>query len=193
MNNNGTEETNKTVEEPIAQEVSEIELLKNTIAELEKSNEFLKDQVLRKAAEFDNYKKRIENDILATTKFCNEELIESLLPVLDDFERYLEHSQDENANNAFYKGVGMIYNKLLKNLEQRGLKKLETVGQQFDVNLHDALLVMPNADPKTPPHTVLKEVEKGYSLHDKIIRHAKVIVSGEINTTNGSQSEIGVD
>ncbi len=193
MNNNSTEEVNKTVEEPITQEVSEIEVLKNTIAELEKSNEFLKDQVLRKAAEFDNYKKRIENDILTTTKFCNEELIESLLPVLDDLERFLEHSQEENANNAFYKGVGMIYNKLLKNLEQRGLKKLETVGQQFDVNLHDALLVMPNADPKTTPHTVLKEVEKGYLLHEKIIRHAKVIVSGEIDTTNVGQSESGAD
>lgn len=193
MNSNSTEEANKTVEEPIAQEVSEIEVLNNTIAELEKSNEFLKDQILRKAAEFDNYKKRIENEILSTTKYCNEELIESLLPALDDFERFLQHSQEENSDNPFYKGVELIYNKLFKTLEQRGLKILETVGQSFDVNLHDALLVMPNTDPNTPPNIVVKEVQKGYTLYDKVIRHAKVIVSGEANMANGNQTESGAD
>lgn len=193
MNNNDTEEINKPVEEPTTSEISEIDTIKNTIAELEKSNEFLKDQVLRKAAEFDNYKKRIENEILSTTKYCNEDLIESLLPALDDFERFLQHSQEENSDNPFYKGAELIYNKLLKTLEQRGLKILVTVGQTFDVNLHDALLVMPNTDLNTPPNIVVKEVQKGYTLYDKVIRHAKVIVSGEANTIDGNQAESGAD
>jgi len=116
-----------------------------------------------------------------------------LLPALDDFERFLEHSQEENSDNPFYKGVELIYNKLLKTLEQRGLKILETVGQPFDVNLHDALLVMPNTDPNAPPNIVVKEVQKGYTLYDKVIRHAKVIVSGEANAINGNQTESGAD
>jgi molecular chaperone GrpE len=190
---NNTEEINQPVEEPVPQEISETEQLKNKITELEKSTGFLKDQLLRKAADFDNYKKRIENDILTTTIYCNEELIESLLPALDDFDRFLEHYQYQDTDNAFFKGVELIYNKLLKILEQKGLKKLETMGQPFDVNLHDALLVMPNNDPNTPPHSVVKEVEKGYLLHDKVIRHAKVIVSGEVSATDGSPTEGGAD
>jgi molecular chaperone GrpE len=190
---NNTEEINQPVEEPVSQEISGTEQLKNKITELEKSTEFLKDQLLRKAADFDNYKKRIENDILTTTIYCNEELIESLLPALDDFDRFLEHSQEQDTDNAFFKGVELIYNKLLKILEQKGLKKLETMGQPFDVNLHDALLVIPNNDPNTPPHSVVKEVEKGYLLHDKVIRHAKVIVSGELSATDGSPTEGGAD
>jgi molecular chaperone GrpE len=190
---NNTEEINKTPEEPVESEITEIEILKNKIGELEKSNDIFKDQLLRKAAEFDNYKKRIENDIISTTKYCNEELIESLLPALDDFERFLEHAREENSDNAFYKGVELIYNKLYKTLELRGLKVLETTGKQFDVNLHDALLVMPNSDPNTPANIVIKEVEKGYLLFDKVIRHAKVIVSGEPNATSSEQNEGGAD
>lgn len=170
-----------------AEQIDEVEILQNKILELEKANSNLKDQLLRKAAEFENYKKRIENDFVNITKFANEYLVEKLIPVLDDFERFLQHAQEENsntANNPFYKGVELIYNKMIKILEQQGLKKMETAGQPFDVNLHDALMVIPTNDPKTAPNIVLQEVEKGYMLHDKVIRHAKVIVSGDNETNN---------
>lgn len=165
-------------------ELDELQLLTNQIVELQNANENLKDQLLRKAAEFDNYKKRIENDLYNITRFANENLIEKLLVIIDDFERFLQHTKEENnesVNNPFYKGIDLIYNKMLKILEQQGLTKMNATGQPFDVNLHDALMVVPNTDSKTPPNIVVKEVESGYTLHDKVLRHAKVVVSGDIN------------
>ncbi|MDI6804180.1 MAG: nucleotide exchange factor GrpE [Bacteroidota bacterium] len=169
-------------------EVNEIQLLNDRIVELQKATDNLKDQLLRKAAEFDNYKKRIENDLYNITRFANENLIEKLLVVLDDFERFLQHAQEENTdspNDPFFQGIDLIYNKMLKILEQQGLAKMNTTGQPFDVNIHDALMVMPNTDSTTPPNIVIKEVESGYTLHDKVLRHAKVIVSGEISEQEG--------
>lgn len=169
-------------------EVDEIQLLNDQIVELQKTNDNLKDQLLRKAAEFDNYKKRIENDLYNITRFANENLIEKLLVVLDDFERFLQHALEENTNSLndpFFQGIDLIYNKMLKILEQQGLAKMKTTGQPFDVNLHDALMVMPNTDSNTPPNIVFKEVESGYTLHEKVLRHAKVVVSGEINEQEG--------
>jgi molecular chaperone GrpE len=74
-----------------------------------------------------------------------------------------------------YKGIELIYAKFLKVLEAQGLKTMDVVGKEFNVDVHDALMQMPRAD--VPPHTVLEEVEKGYLLFDKVIRHAKVVVS----------------
>ncbi|MDP2207879.1 MAG: nucleotide exchange factor GrpE [Bacteroidota bacterium] len=169
-------------------EVNETQLLNDRIVELQKTYDSLKDQLLRKAAEFDNYKKRIENDLYNITRFANENLIEKLLVVLDDFERFLQHAQEENTdslNDPFFQGIDLIYNKMLKILEQQGLTKMNTTGQPFDVNIHDALMVMPNTDFKTLPNIVIKEVESGYTLHDKVLRHAKVIVSGELSEQEG--------
>lgn len=181
-------------ESETVKEIDEITQLKNKIEEVQKQNEALKDQLLRKAADFENYKRRIENDIISITKFANEELIEKLLPILDDFERFLEHSKNEdNSNNPFYKGVELIYNKLSKLLELQGLKKIDCIGQQFDVNYHDALLVVPTNDPAISPNTIIQEVEKGYILNDKIIRHAKVIVAGEPSSIQNNNQEGGAD
>ncbi len=191
-NENNIQEQTPTEEPHIT--TDETQQLKNTLQELEKQNEFLKDQLLRKAADFENYKRRIENDILNITKFANEELIEKLLPILDDFERFLQHSkQENNIDNPFFKGIELIYNKFIRILELQGLKKIECVGQQFDVNLHDALLVVPNDDPNVPANTIIQEVEKGYKLNDKIIRHAKVIVAGEASSVQNNNQESGAD
>lgn len=191
-NENNIQEQTPTEEPPIT--TDETQPLKNTLQELEKQNEFLKDQLLRKAADFENYKRRIENDILNITKFANEELIEKLLPILDDFERFLQHSkQENNIDNPFFKGIELIYNKFIRILELQGLKKIECVGQQFDVNLHDALLVVPNDEPNVPANTIIQEVEKGYKLNDKIIRHAKVIVAGESSSVQNNNQESGAD
>lgn len=195
--NENQEEKNageQVTESEAAKEIDEITQLRNTIEELQKQNEMLKDQLLRKAADFENYKRRIENDIISITKFANEDLIEKLLPIIDDFERFLEHSKKENtANNAFYKGVELIYGKLIKLLELQGLKKIDCIGQQFDVNYHDALLVVPSNDPAIAANTIIQEVEKGYILNDKIIRHAKVIVAGESSSIQNNNQEGGAD
>jgi molecular chaperone GrpE len=158
-----------------AGEKSETALLSERAAELEKQCAQLKDQLLRKAAEFDNYKRRTENDFASLTKFAAENIITQLVPVLDDFNRSLKSIKEKGENDSFYKGIELIYAKFLKVLEAQGLKTMEVVGKEFNVDVHDALMQMPRAD--VPPHTVLEEVEKGYLLFDKVIRHAKVVVS----------------
>jgi molecular chaperone GrpE len=143
--------------------------------ELQKQVNQYKDMLLRKAAEFDNYKRRIENETASIVKFATESLIDDLLPVLDDFERSLKHSKEIKESDALIKGVELIYQKLAKVLEGRGVKTFETVGKEFSVDYHDALMQIPRND--LPPHTVIEEIEKGYMLNDKVIRHAKVVVS----------------
>jgi molecular chaperone GrpE len=157
------------------QEKSEATLLNEKIAELETQSAQLRDQLLRKAAEFDNYKRRTENDFASLTKFAAENIITQLVPVLDDFNRSLKSIKEKAENDSFYKGIELIYAKLLKVLEAQGLKTMDVVGKEFNVDVHDALMQIPRAD--VPPHTVLEEVEKGYLLFDKVIRHAKVVVS----------------
>ena len=157
------------------QEKSEITLLNERVAELGKQNAQLKDQLLRKAAEFDNYKRRTENDFASLAKFAAENIITQLIPILEDFNRSLKSVKEKAENDSLYKGIELIYAKFLKVLEAQGLKAMDVVGKEFNVDVHDALMQMPRAD--VPPHTVLEEVEKGYLLFDKVIRHAKVVVS----------------
>ncbi len=153
---------------PVTDSVAQME-------ELQKQVDQYKDLLLRKAAEFDNFKRRIENETSNIVRFATESLIDDLLPVVDDFERSLKHAKESSDYEALVKGIELIYQKLFKVLETRGVKSFETVGKEFNVDFHDALMQMPRKD--LPPHTVVEEVEKGYMLNDKVIRHAKVVVS----------------
>jgi molecular chaperone GrpE len=163
------------------------EALKAKIAELESSVNQLKDQFLRKAAEFENYKRRVENDIGERIRFANEDLIYEILPVVDDFERSLKSAKTHTQFEVFYQGVDLIYQKLLKILAAQGVQPFESVGKQFDTAYHDALMQMPKKG--VPPHTVIEEVEKGYLYHDKVLRHAKVIVSEDTLSTQRGEQE----
>ena len=154
---------------------SETELLKAKVDELQRLVDSTKDQFLRKAAEFENYKRRTENEYGNLIKNANEGLIISLIPILNDFMRSLKAGADSKDYDAFYKGVELIQNKFSKVLEMQGLTPFDSVGKPFDVEYHDALLQIPKEG--VPPHTVLEEVERGYKLNDKVLRHAKVVVS----------------
>ncbi|MCX6137998.1 MAG: nucleotide exchange factor GrpE [Ignavibacteriales bacterium] len=161
------------------------ESLQQRAADLENQIVQLKDQLLRKAAEFDNYKRRTENDFAALARFAAENTLTQLLPVLDDFDRSLKNGKEKLGEDSFYKGVEMIQQKFFKVLESQGLTVMETKGKEFNVDFHDALMQMPRAD--VPAHTVIEEVEKGYLLFDKVIRHAKVIVSAEAPSAEGKK------
>jgi molecular chaperone GrpE len=163
-------------EEDSNEEINEPEIEKN-VTQLEDEIAELKDKLLRKAAEFENYKRRTENDQIKLITFAAESFIQKLLPVVDDFERSLEHIDDAQEVDAIKQGLKLIYNKFMKFLEEQGVKKIEAVGNPFDVDYHEAL--MQRADDSVEPHTVLEEIEKGYSYKEKVIRHAKVIVSEE--------------
>ncbi len=136
-----------------------------------------KDKLLRKAAEFENYKRRTENDQMNLLTYAAESFIKKLLPVVDDFERSLQHIEDAQDIDAIKQGIKLIYDKLMKVFQEQGVIKIDSVGKHFDVDYHEAL--MQRADDSVESHTVLDELEKGYTYNDKVIRHAKVIVSEE--------------
>jgi molecular chaperone GrpE len=182
MTENNLENNEKKPEEVKPEEIPVPELPAATesalqMEELQKQVDQYKDLLLRKAAEFDNYKRRIENETTNILKYATESLVEDLLPVVDDFERSLKHRKESKDPDALEKGFTLIYQKLLKVLEGRGVKSFETVGKEFNVDYHDALMQLPRTD--VPHHTILEEVEKGYTLNDKVIRHAKVVVATE--------------
>jgi molecular chaperone GrpE len=154
--------------------------LEENVNQLEQEVADLKDKLLRKAAEFENYKRRTENDQINLITFAAESFIQKLLPVIDDFERSLEHVDEAEDINAIKQGLKLIYDKLMKVLNEQGVKKIEAVGNPFDVDYHEALMQRP--DDSVEPHTVIDEIEKGYTYKDKVIRHAKVVVSEETST-----------
>jgi molecular chaperone GrpE len=147
------------------------------ITQLEQEVVELKDKLLRKAAEFENYKRRTENDQINLITFAAESFIQKLLPVIDDFERSLGHVEEAQDITAIKQGLKLIYDKLMKVLDEQGVKKIEAIGNPFDVDYHEALMQRP--DDSVEPHTVVDEMEKGYTYKDKVIRHAKVVVSEE--------------
>jgi len=134
-----------------------------------------RDQFLRKAAEFENYKRRTEAEYITTVRNANEALITSLLPIVEDLVRSLKAGAPAGEADPFYKGIELIYQKLMKALEAQGLSPFEALGKPFNVDEHDALLQVPRAD--VPPGTVVEEIARGYRLNDRVIRHARVIVS----------------
>ena len=157
------------------------------IAELEAQVKEWHDRFLRKAAEFENYKRRTENDQFNLINYAAESFIIKLLPVVDDFERTLQHIDDDNNIDAVKEGIKLVYEKLLKVLDEQGVKKMKVKGEPFNVDYHDAL--MQRKDDSVPSHTVLEEIEKGYIYRDKVIRHAKVIVSEETSSDDNQISE----
>jgi len=134
-----------------------------------------KDKFLRLFAEFENYKKRTNKERIELFTTASQELMLSLLPVLDDFERALGHIEEDKEAEDLRKGVMLIYNKLLASLKQKGLKEMDSKGKAFDPDFHQAIteVEVPN---KKMKGKVFDVVEKGYFIGDKILRHAKVVV-----------------
>jgi molecular chaperone GrpE len=149
-------------------------------AEAQKAADQLKDQLLRKAAEFENYKRRTDGEYANLVRSANENLLLAMLPIIDDFSRSLKSGKEKRDFEVFYRGIELIHSKLTRALEGEGLRAFESEGKPFDVRFHDALLMIPRPD--LPPHTVVEEVERGYMLNDRVLRHAKVIVSTEPET-----------
>lgn len=193
--NNGQEPVNMDKEEQkkleentedITALTAELENTKSKIEQLEKEVQDYKDKLLRKAAEFENYKRRTQDDQLNLLKYAAEGFIMKLLPVVDDFERSLAHIESSNLD-ALKQGIKLIYDKFTKVLEEQGVKKIDSVGQHFDVNFHEAL--MQRLDKNAQPMAVLDELEKGYMYKDKVIRHSKVIVNEDYHISENNSEE----
>lgn len=139
------------------------------VAQLQKQNEELKDKYIRLVAEFENFKKRTFKEKLEMMRNAAQDTMSALLPVLDDFDRAA------NSPEGLSEGVLLIYNKLHSILEQKGLKPMASTGNPFDPELHEAVTEIP-APSAELKGKVVDTIEQGYSLNDKIIRHAKVVV-----------------
>ena len=155
--------------DPLKEMEANVESLKNEAAETH-------DRLLRLAAEFENYKKRSAREMNDFKKFANESFVKALLPVVDNLDRAIESSSnDKHANNSVVEGVNMTLREILKIFEQYGIKPFESLGKTFDPSLHQA--VMQDDDAAYPENMVSKELQKGYMIHDRLLRPAMVVVS----------------
>lgn len=137
--------------------------------------EELTDRVRRTMAEFDNFRKRSEKEKSAMFEIGAKDIIERILPVIDNFERGLSSMPEDVKGSSFAEGMEMIYKQLLKNLEEAGVKPIEAVGQPFDPNFHNA--VMHVEDESLGENVVALELQKGYMYRDSVVRHSMVQVA----------------
>ena len=152
----------------LLQEEKELEKLR---AELEES----KDKYLRKVAEFENAKRRNAKERIELIQTAGKEVITDLLDVLDDCDRAQKQLESSNDPGEIKEGVLLVFNKLRSILQAKGLKPMETLNQEFNPDLHEAITEIP-APKEELKNKVLDEIMKGYYLNDKIIRYAKVVV-----------------
>ena len=163
--NSKQEDTDEIV---IENEQSEIEKITQELNEL-------KDKHLRLYSEFENFRRRTARERLDLISSANADLVTSVLPVLDDFERAIE-AADKADSNIEQEGANLIYHKLLKELNKKGLKPMDNLGgAKFDAEIHEAISQGP-APKKKLKDRIIHVVEKGYYLNDKVIRYAKVVI-----------------
>jgi molecular chaperone GrpE len=153
--------------EPVTNE-PDIEILRNEIGEM-------KDKYIRKVAEFENFKKRSLKERMELIQTAGKEVIIDLLEVLDDCERAEKQLNTSEDINQVKEGVMLVFNKLRSILTAKGLKPMETINQDFNPDMHEAITEIP-ASTEELKGKVIDEVQKGYYLNDKIIRFAKVVV-----------------
>ena len=151
------------------------ESLESEIEEARREAEEHKDRLLRLAAEFENYKKRIEREKSIALKYAEEDFLKEMLPTLDNMGRAIEECKKDGDASDLLAGVELTYNVLLNTLQKFGLEPIESVGQTFDPNFHEALAM--EASDEMEENNVMLEYEKGYMYKDRLLRAAKVVVS----------------
>ena len=176
---NDVAEENEDFDQPVdaqmseeAQELSLEKKLEETTAQLEKE----KREYLFLMAEFDNFRKRTMKEKSELIKNGGESALRGLLPIIDDFERSIQAINESSDASSIKEGVELIYNKFIKYLQQNGVKAMETApGTDFDTEMHEAVTMFPAPTPDQKGK-IIDTVQKGYTLHDKVLRHAKVVV-----------------
>lgn len=143
--------------------------------ELQEKIDEINDKYLRIYSEFDNFRRRTAKEKIELNKSASEDVIIDLLPVLDDFERAISSTTDVKDCDAVKDGINLIFNKFKGVLEKRGLKPIESKGEEFDTDFHEAITQIP-APSKDLKGKIVDEIEKGYMLNDKVIRFSKVVI-----------------
>jgi len=144
---------------------------------------------VRLQADFENYKKRVEKERAADQRHASSRVVQNLLPVLDNFERAIGSASGEEAGSSFHRGVQLIFRQILDELRREGLEAIDTVGQPFDPNLHEAVATEEHAD--LPHQTIMEELQRGYTLNERLLRPAlvKVSIQPDMRETDSSESE----
>ncbi len=150
--------------------------LEQKCQQLEEQLKQLSDKYLRLAAEYDNYRKRTLREKAELIKTAGENILVDLLPVVDDFERALEHIENATDIEALKEGVQLIYKRFVNFLKSKGVEEIPALGLPLDTDLHEAVQQVPAKDP-SEKGKIVHIVQKGYKLNDKVIRHAKVVVA----------------
>ena len=172
---NTEESTNKAESQDVYNETTSQGEPVETVETLKAELETLKDKYLRTVAEFDNYKKRTLKEKTELILNGSEKTVTTFLPILDDMERAIANAGKSTDITAIEEGWELIYNKFIKQLDNIGVKKIETNDADFDVDYHEAVAMVPGmGDDKKGK--VIDCVQTGYTLNDKVIRHAKVAV-----------------
>ncbi len=135
----------------------------------------MQDRFVRLHAEFDNFRKRTNKERIENTATANAGILKDLIPVLDDFERAIASNETATEIQSVKEGFGLIYNKYKGILESKGLKPMHSKGEVFDSELHEAIANIP-AESEEMKGKIIDDVEKGYTLHEKVVRFAKVVV-----------------
>lgn len=164
----------------------ETAVLRNRIEELEAENTELKNQYLRKQADMENYRKRMVRDKESAVQFSNQQLLLDLTSIIDDFERAIRSAEESRDYDSFHDGIVLIENQLTSMLERKwGLKRFDSEGEVFDPQKHEAVTTEPRQD--HDESIVIEDYQKGYMLHDRVLRSAKVKVS--MPTTDSVEME----
>ena len=162
-------------EEPFDPETADGKALLAKYRELEAELSEAQERALRTAADAENFKKRLQREKEEQTRYANESFMRELLPVIDNLERALEHSEDGSDQGGLVEGLNMTLKGFLDTLTRFGCTQIEAAGKPFDPNFHEAVSQEESADHE--PNTVLRELQKGYMLKERLLRPAMVLVS----------------
>ncbi|HBQ59168.1 MAG TPA: nucleotide exchange factor GrpE [Balneolaceae bacterium] len=173
------EETEKAAQEIESEQELESEKDEKDIRIEELENELAstKDSLLRKAAELDNVRKRVQRERVQLFEEAKAGALEDFMPIADDLIRTLKAAEESKIENSFLEGVQLVADKFKNVLEKHGVERIDETGVPFDVNLHDAMMKQAAPDEDTDSDVVLQILENGYKIGNRTIRHAKVIVS----------------
>ncbi len=169
------------------QDGDEIEALREELKASENELEKEREQRLRLYAEYNNYRRRTQEQFRVLTELAGESIIVKLLPVMDDFQRFFEQLKDKTDIESFAQGIHLVQKKLEDVVSSEGVQPIDSVGQEFDAEIHEAIAQV--NDPSKPGGSILIEVLKGYRLGGKIIRHPKVVVNMQAESQNTDETE----
>ncbi len=153
---------------------SRIKELQELLSKVSEENKDLKDKLLRNMADFENFKKRKSKEFSELSYYISFDFAKDILQILDQLELSLKSSKENGNFDSFYKGVLLIYNNFLEMLNKKGIKPFESVGKEFNVEQHEAVMQVEAEEQSS--NIVIEEYQKGYLFNDRILRHAKVVV-----------------